>query len=344
MSKMAASSALKLLKLYLLLLTLIISAPQAWSKSIDEMLQEAADTGANDIKLFDKIKDRYNHADCEVIGEHDMRMPCEQWNRLKGIKIPIKRSSFISKPRWSTTEPVHFYFDKSGSYSQEDKQVVAAAMMEIEMNSCLTFKETTESDTSVSTKLKFINGQGCWSYVGNVYKTQEISLQQNGCRHQHIAVHEILHAMGSLHEQSRTDRDQYVTIKYENLDPDFLDQFESYLTPPMLDHGIPYDYLSIMHYGDYDFSDNNKKTIVTKDAQYQDVIGEARSMSFYDIKSLNLRYNCKPADCSITDDMCSGDGFVDKNCQCVVPDTGMNAMKKRQVWKHPKSAFLMIYP
>ena len=149
---------------------------------------------------------------CEVIGEYDMRMTCEQWNLLKGNKTPIKRSSFLVKPVWPRMVP--YYFDES--YDSRDKSAVHAGMREIEMNSCLTFREINETDASVENKLKFVNTDtGCWSYVGMVRETQEIGLEKfpwgHGCRNPGTVVHEILHALGSGHEHSRTDRDSYVT-------------------------------------------------------------------------------------------------------------------------------------
>ena len=40
-----------------------------------------------------------------------------------------------------------------------------------------------------------------------------------GCVEKGIVQHEILHALGRIHEQSRLDRDQYVTIFPNNVKP-----------------------------------------------------------------------------------------------------------------------------
>ena len=70
--------------------------------------------------------------------------------------------------------------------------------------------------------------------------TLYISVLQKG-----IIAHEIGHALGLIHEQSRTDRDGFVEILETNIDPSFLSNF---LLVPYSLHLSPYDYNSMMHY------------------------------------------------------------------------------------------------
>ena len=65
----------------------------------------------------------------------------------------------------------------------------------------------------------------CHSYVGR--KTQghqELNLGPN-CNSLSVIIHEILHALGFLHEQSRIDRDTYVTINYANIDTNIQSEY-----------------------------------------------------------------------------------------------------------------------
>ncbi len=128
---------------------------------------------------------------------------------------------------------------------------------------CISFRPRVSTD---ETYLNIINGDGCYSFVGRVMAgPQELSLQNNTdstCLNSGTVVHELLHAAGILHEQSRQDRDNYVTINYQNMAADSFPQFDKEVGNY---YNTSYDYYSIMHYAAYDFSINGQPTIVSKD-------------------------------------------------------------------------------
>ena len=60
----------------------------------------------------------------------------------------------------------------------------------------------------------------CSSYIGRVRQTngQELSIGTN-CAVLSVIVHEVLHALGFIHEHTRLDRDTYVIINETNIQP-----------------------------------------------------------------------------------------------------------------------------
>jgi len=72
-----------------------------------------------------------------------------------------------------------------------------------------------------------------------------------------------MHAMGYHHEHTRPDRDQYVTILFQNIeDRRRVGNFQKNANSETL--GSPYDYGSVMHYPSWAFSIGNTNAIVPK--------------------------------------------------------------------------------
>ena len=63
------------------------------------------------------------------------------------------------------------------------------------------------------------------------------------------ALHELGHSIGLYHEQNRRDRDDYIWVRSEYMDPKY--RFASVMEneEDITNYGVAYDYGSIMHYG-----------------------------------------------------------------------------------------------
>ncbi|XP_065648141.1 zinc metalloproteinase nas-4 isoform X2 [Hydra vulgaris] len=160
------------------------------------------------------------------------------------------------------------------------------AMEEYHKYTCLKFVPKTTELTYIS----FYSGDGCSSPVGYWYRRiNNISLSL-GCFQIGTIMHEIGHSIGLFHEQSRTDRDDFVEINWNNVPLKERYNFDKY--PSLVDSlGTPYDYYSIMHYGENAFG-GGQRTMTTKDPTMQKVIGTAKGFSAIDIKQINLMYSC----------------------------------------------------
>lgn len=102
------------------------------------------------------------------------------------------------------------------------------------------------------------SGSGCSSYLGRIGGPQEVQVADCG---RGSVVHELLHAAGFYHEQSRGDRDQFVTIHWNEISPGYRSAFEKRDNNGQ-DIGS-YDYGSIMHYPRDGFSMTGRPTIST---------------------------------------------------------------------------------
>ncbi|XP_047136635.1 uncharacterized protein LOC100201110 isoform X1 [Hydra vulgaris] len=168
---------------------------------------------------------------------------------------------------------------------------ILASLKKISDVTCLSFPEKKSTDNNW---IQFFRGQGCYSGIGRKYWSQKetgISLGQN-CVHPSIIVHEVLHAAGFYHEQSRFDRDSYVKIYTDRVIPSMLDNFDKTSEVDSNTMKTGYDLKSIMHYSQRSFAKapDGKNTIENKfDPNFE--LGNTE-LSNTDIKEINALYQC----------------------------------------------------
>ncbi|KTG31929.1 hypothetical protein cypCar_00001271, partial [Cyprinus carpio] len=138
----------------------------------------------------------------------------------------------------------------------------------------------------------------CYSYVGRQGYSQTVSLARNGCLYHSTVQHELLHALGFNHEQTRSDRDNHIQVIWENISDDMKYNFNKINT---LNQGTPYDYSSVMQYERYAFSKNGSPTMIPI-PNNNAALGTSTEMSQNDIIRINRLYQC----CILPKQLCLG--------------------------------------
>ena len=171
------------------------------------------------------------------------------------------------------------------NHSQKTRIEAAIQMVADTTNLCL-FPLTTELD-----HIHFVDGSGCSSRIGRQGGGVGQSIIISGdCSVGSIA-HEILHAAGLWHEQTREDRDKWITVRWENVAAGKEHNFDRHVSDG-IDFGA-YDYGSIMHYAATNFSKNGLPTIVVNAQPGKPVptIGQRNRPSAGDIAAINAMYS-----------------------------------------------------
>ncbi|GAB3234468.1 Dot/Icm T4SS effector LegP [Hymenobacter seoulensis] len=231
------------------------SAPsQSISATKQAQVEEAypGQTGESRAGFLGGQSVEYRAINGENIYEGDIILTAEQ---VKLAQEARPESAGRNTGRWPSA--VVYYTIDAALPSQTR---VTDAIAHWQTNTAIRFvKRTTQSNY-----VTFRVGSGCSSNIGMIGGRQYINLA-SGCSTGNT-IHEIGHALGLFHEQTRNDRDNYVTILTQNIQAGYENNFAKYSTSGYsgTDYGV-LDFGSIMMYGSFSFSSNGQPTIVKKD-------------------------------------------------------------------------------
>uniref|UniRef100_A0A3P8WXE0 Metalloendopeptidase n=1 Tax=Cynoglossus semilaevis TaxID=244447 RepID=A0A3P8WXE0_CYNSE len=236
------------------------------------------------------------HSEAPVTPQLDMTSRILEANRLTHILVEgdvvvsKKRNALKCWSRYCTWKKslnglVEVPYSISDYYYDEEKVLIQKAMETFHQKTCVRFVPY----RGQSDHLSIQSEMGCWSSIGRDGGAQVVSLSVYGCLDHGTIQHELLHALGFHHEHTRSDRDQYVRINWENLPAVNAHDFHKKDTNNL---DTPYDYSSIMHYGRTAFSSALGAETITPIPDSSVPTGQREDMSDLDVLRVNRLYGC----------------------------------------------------
>uniref|UniRef100_A0A3B4EZZ5 Metalloendopeptidase n=1 Tax=Pundamilia nyererei TaxID=303518 RepID=A0A3B4EZZ5_9CICH len=152
-----------------------------------------------------------------------------------------------------------------------EKKTILEAMKGFETATCVCFIPRTAEGAYLTIEPRY----GCSSLLGRIGEMQML-----------------LHALGFYHEHTRSDRDEYIRVNWQNIIKDYYIDFykkDSY------NLNTKYDYSSVMHYGREGtaFGITPQSETLTPIPDPNIPIGQTVGMSDIDILRVNILYKCK---------------------------------------------------
>jgi predicted Zn-dependent protease len=142
--------------------------------------------------------------------------------------------------------------------------------------------------TNQSTYVLIRPGSGCSADVGyRAGSVRKVNLANN-CSTGNT-IHELGHIVGLWHEQSRSDRDTFLEVKWANVQPGMEHNFKTYRQQLRAGQDVgAYDFNSVMHYAPTAFSINGLPTLVKKGGGSW--VTNRTTLSANDLSTIGLLY------------------------------------------------------
>jgi hypothetical protein len=189
----------------------------------------------------------------QAIVEGDMVFPLDYLDEYVNGPMPASASRWEFS-RWPDG---HIPIVIDSDVPNKDRLYAAVAEYSIKTDILFYPADTDPSDGDYDEDyVRFVRSDiagDCRSHVGRLGTGEQNVWISDDCSTGNL-IHELGHTVGLYHEHTRRDRDDYVAIIWENIEDDKESNFQKYT------HGYdlgPYDYGSIMHYGDWAFRDDD---------------------------------------------------------------------------------------
>ncbi|XP_055342437.1 zinc metalloproteinase nas-14-like [Paramacrobiotus metropolitanus] len=178
-------------------------------------------------------------------------------------------------------------------FNDGERKIIEKEISSIEWRTtnCVTFKKRTTEQQFIS--IARINGftAVCQSGIGRIDGRETRVRLHPDCLTPGIIQHEIMHALGFLHEHSRPDRDEHIRVIPSNMKP-LVPAMDYQIMTRMATFGLPYDEESLMHYGLEVAADRYKPAFVSKAGTPSRWMGQRFGLSTLDVAKLKAAYNC----------------------------------------------------
>lgn len=199
--------------------------------------------------------------------------------------------------------PYSFGVGTNGAYTSDERAYISTAFQDLaDATGVIDFIPRTNEAEYVMV----VNDGGCSSFIGRVGRFFDGGSQKMNigwCVNAYASIqHEMLHALGFYHEQSRIDRDEYVEIHWDNIQDGAEGNFNKANEVNSLES--PYDYCSVMHYSPSAFANFFWLLTITlkdgqdgcTDSQFSSVLtpfGQRLGVSDLDIEQIRQVYQCR---------------------------------------------------
>lgn len=226
--------------------------------------------------------------------------------QVEAMNQPATKAAAIkSYVKYWPNKVIPYYIVNKG-FSSYQRSIIERALTTLESAAQIDFQQTSSTTSPCLMFYPSLVAGSSSSQVGKQNNGNTIYLDTTVMGTSTV-MHEVMHSLGFFHEHMRTDRDDYVIIHEENIDPRYTEDFQLFTEYDggSLGYNIgEFDYNSIMIYSSAMGATSQGYAMTKLDGS---PIYQGTRLSNKDIAGLNFIYGPKPV-LTVTLDNCENNG------------------------------------